>query len=256
MSTVGRVEWRAVFTTEGRGRMKRRFLISVEDAQMRHLSEIHMSTQCAFGRSWKAFTAHGKGVGHRALTWCRFLLGICFVFGAGAVWLVYQEWTHPNGRLCNRNFHWVVLVKFLVQDLPTQICIVLYLFGWYEASGLRCQLCLFEPQYCGDEHPFHWSNLIALLCCLLSSCANQILVRPAVKHKYNEDDLCIQYTLRIGGLCVATLPFTTAMCFASRSLLPVPLLFHVLCAVPCGIGYVFLIGTFCMPILICCDDDI
>merc|ERR1712137_169620 len=103
--------------------------------------------------------------------------------------------------------------------------------------GLRCQLCLFEPRYCGDENAFHATNLIAIVCTLLSSMANQLLVRPAFKKSYTDDDICLQYCMRIAGLCVAVLPFTTGICLASRSVLPLPAFFHLVCAVPCGIGW-------------------
>merc|ERR1712232_114925 len=88
------------------------------------------------------------------------------------------------------SFHWVVLAKFVIQDIPQQVCIMLYLFGWYEASGLRCQLCLFEAEYCRYEAPFHFTNFVAFTCTLLSSCANQLLVNQFTR-RHTPRTMCV-----------------------------------------------------------------
>jgi len=260
MDTNQRVDWRATLRVREHwaSKGKTRFVLGVEDARMAHLSEIHLSDQCTFARSWKAFNEHHRGVNHRALSYCRFFIIIFLFVGAGTVYLVHQELTTPRLRalLGKHSFHWIVLAKFVAQDIPQQICIVLYLFGWYEASGLRCQLCLFEAAYCGHEEPFHFTNLVAITCTLLSSCANQLLIRPITKKKYTEDDVCMQYCVRIGGVSVSVLPFTTTFFFASRSLLPItPTLVHIVLGIPCALGWLCLSGLFCMPFMICCDDD-
>eukprot|EP00928_Gymnodinium_smaydae_P037316 TRINITY_DN25929_c0_g1_i1.p1 TRINITY_DN25929_c0_g1~~TRINITY_DN25929_c0_g1_i1.p1 ORF type:complete len:481 (-),score=71.43 TRINITY_DN25929_c0_g1_i1:68-1510(-) len=253
------VEWKATLSLEQTAHLgKARFLLYVEDTVSQRFNAIHMSPQCVYSRSWKAFNEQRRGVNHRALAWCRFLLGVLFAVGCGAAFIVHQEYSRPrsDGAEAPYAFHRVVLAKFVLQDLPQQICLVLYIFGWYEASGLRCQLCLFAQDFCGSESPFHLSNCAAGACTLLSACANQLLVRPAVKKVYTDEDVCTRFTLRAGATCVAVLPFTTAMCFASGSLLPVPTFFHVLFAVPCFLGWMFLIGLVCVPLLICCDDEI
>jgi len=247
-----RLDWQATLISRGHSSWKTRFLAFVEDAAMPHLDVVHRSQQCAFGKSWKAFTEHHQGSNHRALTRCKQFLGIFLLLGAGAVFLVHKEATEKRHSYW---FHWLVLAKFFVQDIPQQICIVLYIYGWYEASGLRCQLCLFRPEHCGDEAPFHFSNMVAFGCTLLSSTANQLLIRPAFKREYNEDDICLQYSVRTGGVCVSILPFTTAMCFASRTILPVPFILHVLLAIPCGLGWFALAGSLCLPVVVCCDED-
>lgn len=258
MAGGGRVDWRATLTSRASGyyHRKTRFLVAVEDARMSHLAEIHMSQQCAFGRSWKSFNEQHRGVNHRALSWCRFLVGVFILLGGASVYLVHREVTGAallgGGAYA---FHWIVVAKFFMQDVPQQVCVVLYFFGWYEASGLRCQLCLFESAYCGAEHPFHFANLVALTFTLLSACANQLLVRPVLKRTYTDDDICLQYSIRVGGVCVSVLPFTTTMCLASGSLLPLPALVHWFLAVPCVLGWLCLGGLMCVPMLICCDDD-
>merc|ERR1712192_164146 len=125
-------------------------------------------------------------------------------------------------------FHCVVLAKYFIMDIPQQICIILYLLGWYEAEGLRCQLCLFHPEHCGEEHPFRWVNMLAIACCLGSCISNQFLVRQADLKVYTEDDMCWYYTFRIGGVCLSILPFTTGIFWASSALLSTPVFVQVI----------------------------
>lgn len=249
----GRVEWRA--TLSSRFKKKARFVAFVEDSATPHLADVHGSPVCAFGRSWKSFNEQHQGRSHKALAWSQWLLGVFLLVGAGAVYIVHTECQTQSGYFGKYRFHLVVMAKFLFQDVPQQICIVLYLFGWYESNGLRCQLCLFHPQHCSEEDPFHPANALAILCTLLSAVSNQLLVRPVFKKVYTEDDICIQHTVRIGGVCIATLPFTTGMCWASQSILSMPTLFHVLFALPCGIGWLTLVSLVCFPVLLCCDED-
>jgi len=233
-----------------------RYLVIVEDAATPHLADIQASSQCGFGRAWKAFNQQHQGRSHRTLSWCRWLLGVFLLVGAAAVYAVRAELLRP-GLGCGgpQRFHLIVAAKFVLLDVPQQVCIVLYLLGWYEASGLRCQLCLFEPRHCVAESAFHTTNLLAILCTLLSSTGNQLLIRPTFKRSYSEDDICMQYLVRIGGLCIAVLPFTTGVCVASRSLLPLPTFLHLLCAVPCGVGWLTIVGFFCVPLVVCCDEE-
>ncbi|CAE8605147.1 unnamed protein product, partial [Polarella glacialis] len=222
LQSRGSIRWQATVAPSSSFRRNTRFVAFVEDAASAQLTQIHSSQTCAFAQSWKAFNQQHQGHNHRALAWCAWLLGIFLCVGAAAVYAVQQELAFRANQPGSRRFHSVVFAKFLLQDAPQQICVVLYLFGWYEAAGLRCQLCLFEPQHCGYEDPFHFGNTVALSCLLLSSLANQLLIRPTVRRKYTEDDICMHYWIRIGGTCVATLPFTTGLCLASRSVLPDP----------------------------------
>lgn len=249
----GKIEWKATLTSKEKKKV--RYAAFVEDSTTKHLSEIHGSNTCAFGRAWKSFNEQHQGHSHRVLAWCRFLLGIFLWIGGSAVYAVHTSWHTKDGPFSKFRFHLLVMAKFVFMDVPLQICIVLYLFGWYESYGLRCQLCLFHPEHCADEDPFHMANTIAILCTLLSAVCNQLLVKPVYKKSYSEDDICLQYVVRVGGFCVSTLPFTTGMCLASQSLLALPIMTHVVCAIPCGIGWLTLIGTVCFPICIFCDED-
>merc|ERR1711904_298924 len=90
-----------------------------------------------------------------------------------------------SGKLLSR----VIAVKFLAQDFPQQLCIVAYLYGWYAENGLRCQMCLFHPQHCDDEHPLHFANLLVCIFTLLSACSNQLLLQAKSK-KCDEEEEC------------------------------------------------------------------
>jgi hypothetical protein len=256
MKTVGRVEWKASVKSRSWGEKKHRYALFVEDAAMAHLPAIHATPQCAFGRSWKAFNEHHQGTNHRALSWCNTLLGWFLLIGLAAVYVVHSEISQPQKGATHR-FHIVIATKFFLQDVPQQVCIVLYIFGWYEGSGLRCQLCLFKPEHCVAEDAFHFANLVALMCTLMSSMANQLLIRPVFKRKYNEDDICMHYFVRISGTCISVLPFTTAMCLASRSLIPMPTAMHIIFAVPCAVGWLCFVAAACLPAMVCCEwcDD-
>merc|ERR1712182_100776 len=117
-------------------------------------------------------------------------------------------------------------------------------------------MCLVEPGHCIEEHPFHFFNFLACLFTLASSLANQLLVTPVSKKVYTEDDICVQYTLRICVGCVSCLPFTTGILLSSSQILTNATMWHVLVALPCVIGWLTVTGLVCYPICVCCDDDL
>lgn len=252
------VFWRVTVSLQAPLDRKTRFLVYVEDAAQQHLKQIHDNPQCVFGRSWKAFNEQHQGRSHRALVRCEQLLGMLFIVGAASVYFVWKKVADMQRHAVisdSRRFHMIVMAKFFLQDLPQQICIVLYVLGWYEESGLRCQLCLFDVKYCSTENPFHLFNLIAFGSTLVSALCNQLLIRPVLKRVYSEDDLCIQYFVRIGGMCLSVLPFTTGLCCASRSILPSPVIYHLVFAFPCAIGWLTLAGLVCLPFTVWFDED-
>jgi len=173
----GDVRWRATLTNRVYSPHRWRFVAFVEDSAVPHLADIHASSRCSFVRAWKAFNRQHQGHSHVALSWCSALLGFFIPVSAAAAFIVYRcsaaagEQDAENG-CCDcggYGFHVVVMLKFLTTDIPQQVCIVLYVLGWYEAEGLRCQLCLFHPRHCEEEHPFRLASLIAFSCTSLSS---------------------------------------------------------------------------------------
>lgn len=253
VTRVPRVQWQATVRSIGFYRQSVRFVAFVEDAVREQLVAIHQHPRCSFSVSWKAFNQQHQGQSHLALSRCESLLGVFLVVGSAAVCLVHRELEATSPK--SRRFHLVVLAKFILQDVPQQICFVLYLFGWYEAGGLRCQLCLFDAEHCSDEDAFHFSNVVVVGLILVSSLANQLLIRPVRKRRYTEDDVCMHMWIRVGGTCVATLPFTTGLCLSSRSLISQPTLTHVLFAAPCLLGWLSITGFCCLGILLACDED-
>lgn len=258
MAPAGTVEWKATIRLRNhRLHRKVRFVSFVEDAKMNHLGGpgvLGNQAHCGFSRSWKAFNEQHQGHSHQKLAWCSWLLGVFVFVGGGVVYYVYMELHKKKGMMGNK-FHLVVLAKFALQDVPQQLCMVLYVLGWFEAGGLRCQLCLFHPEHCSEESAFSAANSFAFLLTLLSSIANQLLVRPVIKKKYTEDDICLQYCLRIGAACVSVLPFTTGLCLATKTVIPATGFLHLFAAVPLVIGYLTLSGLVCVPLLSCCDED-
>lgn len=256
MTAHGSVKWRATVTNRMASARRWRFVSFVEDSAVPHLSELNArasSASCSFTRAWKAFNQQHQGHSHASLSLCRALLGLFLPVGIGAAYLVYRfvanEQAADSCDCGGFGFHAVVLLKFFMADIPAQICIVLYLLGWYEAEGLRCQLCLFHPAHCDEEHPFHFANTLAFTFTLLSSVANQLLFRPhkAVASALHgkdadrdtdseEERACVRVSARLVAVCVATLPFTTGVYFATSALLSLPLLMHLLVCVPCATG--------------------
>eukprot|EP00928_Gymnodinium_smaydae_P023402 TRINITY_DN19328_c0_g1_i1.p1 TRINITY_DN19328_c0_g1~~TRINITY_DN19328_c0_g1_i1.p1 ORF type:complete len:459 (+),score=104.34 TRINITY_DN19328_c0_g1_i1:209-1585(+) len=265
---AGRVEWRATVSSPSGGK-KTRYVAFVEDSQLEHLAAVHASEHCGFGRSWKAFNQQRQGHAHRALSWCQWLLGLFLFVGAAAAYAVHMELSGTPLRLPllqgdgegPRLFHRVVLLKFILVDMPQQICMVLYVLGWYDAAGLRCQLCMFYPTHCSAETAFHFSNTMAIVCTLLSSLANQLLVRPILKKTYTEEDICIRWCVRAGGCCFAVLPFTTGLLVATRggaeAIMPAAIATRVLLIFPCIVGWLGLFCALCVPLIACCEycDD-
>ncbi|CAE7664260.1 gpr180 [Symbiodinium sp. CCMP2456] len=150
-------------------------------------------------------------------------------------------------------FQAIILVKLVVMDVPQQVCIVLYLLGWYEQEGLRCQLCLFHPQHCEPEHPFRLANSAAFLCTLLSSVANQIIIGPSQKHKASGESGA-EWIVRIGLLCVSILPFTTGVYWATSALVWTPVLARILFFLPCVIGWFCIFATVLSCLVACCAE--
>lgn len=261
---AGHVQWQGIVQSLGIYRRNVRFVAFVEDAVGEQLVAVHQHPACSFSTSWKAFNQQHQGQSHRALSRCQWMLGLFLLLGAGSVYLVHQELEKnranaeylAESRPMSQRFHAVVLAKFILQDVPQQVCFVLYIFGWYEAGGLRCQLCLFDAKHCSEEDAFHFSNIVTAACILASSVANQLLIRPVRKRRYSEDDVCMQLWIRVGGTCVASMPFTTGLCLSSRSLVSEPALVHLLFAIPCLLGWLSISGFCCLGLLIACDDEL
>eukprot|EP00927_Polykrikos_kofoidii_P073564 TRINITY_DN69594_c0_g1_i1.p1 TRINITY_DN69594_c0_g1~~TRINITY_DN69594_c0_g1_i1.p1 ORF type:complete len:478 (+),score=33.75 TRINITY_DN69594_c0_g1_i1:53-1486(+) len=246
------VTWKAIIHNRGSPKRKSLFRVFVEDTTMQHLEQIRSSSRCSFVGSWRAFNKESQGQGHGILWFCRYALGILLCAGACATYLVISShwWLMRRGMAEDDKseekekvprqkhvFHRVVLGKAIFVDAPLQICMVLYILGWYEADALNCQLCLFHPLHCKDESPYTTSVVAVVVCSFMSSLSHQLLLRPYYARSGGEEDVTVSPCLRILACCISTLPLTSGIACASSSLLWSPQLLHVFVFAPCFIGW-------------------
>lgn len=222
----------------------------VVDSKLQHLDQIHGQKQCSFEKGWENFNEKESGkhqtvlvTTKRATTFFLVVSSACFLLMLRR-FLLYVE----GGRLLSR----VVALKFILQDIPQQICIVGYIYSWYAVDGLRCQMCIFHPDHCDNEHPLHLSNLILCILTLLSASSNQMLLQPKAK-RIDEETECFLALSRIALFSVSVLPFSTAMFFLTSAVLHFQSTFiYAVSAVPTFVGWGV---VFCVPMFTICDDD-
>lgn len=222
----------------------------VVDSRIQHLEDIHGQKQCSFEDSWQNFNERHSGEFHRVLTNSQSATAFFLLLSIASTAVVMHRFWYfiEGGKLLSR----VIILKFVLQDLPQQMCIVAYLYGWYARNGLRCQMCLFHPHHCDDEEPLHWTNLMVCLCTLLSASSNQLLFQ-AKHRKYDEEEECCMWLMRGALFSVSALPFCTAMFFLSTSLLNThSLLIYIVSGVPTLLGW---FSCCCVPLFTMCDED-
>jgi len=222
----------------------------VVDSCIEHLEQIHAQEQCSFEKSWQNFNERHNGEHHSVLMntqrACSFFL---LVSVSSFVLMLYRFWFYiEGGKLLSR----LIAFKFVVQDFPQQLCVVAYLYGWYASNGLRCQMCLFHPDHCDDEHPLHSSNFLMCTFTLLSAVSNQLLLQPKAK-RYDEEEECCLWCTRGVFFSMSVLPFSTAIFFLSGPLLHLrSSVVYVVAGIPTLVGW----GTLlCVPMFTLCDDE-
>lgn len=220
--------------------------VYVVDSLISHLQDIRAQPMCSFENSWIRFTQMSH---HDVLAKTRFFTRLFQLIQIVAVALVFYRYYYQveGSRLFNR----VVFFKLLMQDFPQQICMVVYMYAWYGQNGMRCQLCLLEPEHCTYQYPLHTSNLVACLLTMISAGSAQMLIQVTYK-ALDEDDLVCFMCGRLIILSVCILPFSTAVLFASTTVLHIGsgliTMTFVLFAF-CGWG-----AVCCTPMLVLCDD--
>eukprot|EP00929_Paragymnodinium_shiwhaense_P000662 TRINITY_DN100905_c0_g1_i1.p1 TRINITY_DN100905_c0_g1~~TRINITY_DN100905_c0_g1_i1.p1 ORF type:complete len:491 (+),score=79.50 TRINITY_DN100905_c0_g1_i1:213-1685(+) len=223
----------------------------VVDSRIKHLDEIHKQPQCTFEDSWQNFNEHHNAEHHKVLQWAStsttFFLSVSLLLVGLTThrFFFYVE----GGKLLSR----IIAVKFVMQDIPQQMCIIAYLYAWYANNGLRCQMCLFHPEHCDDEHPLHWTNFMVAVFTMISSCANQLLVQAKVRRYRDEEDECFLWFARGAIFSVSILPFSTAVFFLSSSLLHLrSVLIYFMFGIPTLLGWG---ACLCVPAFAICDED-
>mmetsp|Transcript_65414 Transcript_65414/g.121989 ORF Transcript_65414/g.121989 Transcript_65414/m.121989 type:complete len:515 (-) Transcript_65414:63-1607(-) len=224
--------------------------VYVVDSRVEHLDEIHKQKQCSFEDSWQNFNERHSGTHHQVLSNAQVaILFFLFVSVLSTSLVLYRFYYYVEaGKLLNR----IIVLKFMLQDFPQQMCIAVYLYGWYATNGLRCQMCLFHPMHCDDEFPLHWSNLMVCIFTLLSATANQLLLQAKAKD-YDEEEECFLFFVRCALFSVSVLPFSTSLFFLSYSVLHLRSVFiYILAGIPTLLGW----GTLlCTPTFAFCDDS-
>ncbi|CAK9069754.1 Integral membrane protein [Durusdinium trenchii] len=225
--------------------------VFIIDSRITHLEDIHQQKQCSFEGSWQNFNERGQGKHHRVLSFTKAATCFFLLVQLSLAVLVLRRFFLfvDTGKLLSR----VIVLKFVLQDFPQQLCIAAYLYAWYADNGLRCQMCLFHPNHCDEQHPLHSTNFFVCLFTLLSAIANQMLLQAKLKRGYDSEDECVLCFFRFVMLSVSTLPFSTAMCFLSALLLHLKsVAIYFMSAIPAILGWGALI---CVPLFVCCEEE-
>lgn len=186
--------------------------VTVVDSRLEHLGQVHNQTQCSFKQTWQNFSNRHSGKHHMVLFYTERAIQLFLFISLLLVAVVGHRiyFRRESGRLLRH----AIAVKFAAMDVPQQVCIVAYIYGWYASNGLRCQMCIFHPDHCEVESPMHWSNFMACLFTALSASANQLLIKAKAKGKRDEDscddDLCL-CLFRFALFSVSVLPFSTGV---------------------------------------------
>jgi len=224
--------------------------VYVVDSRIQHLEEVHKQEQCSFEASWQNFSERGSGDHHTVLFLARYATTFFLAVSLCCSGLVLYRFYYfvESGKLLSR----IIVLKFLFQDLPQQMCIAAYIYAWYANNGLRCQMCLFRPLHCDEQHPLHWTNLMVCFFTLLSASANQLLVQAKNK-RYDEEEECVLYFTRFVLFSISVLPFSTAILFLGWPLVHLrSAIVYVLAGVPTMVGWG---AVLCVPTVMICDDD-
>jgi len=266
-SSKGTVLWKANVENRAQTRRKVEFESFVEDAIAAPQAGF-AGAHCSFVLAWKRFNQQHQGHRHENYALSCFLLGSVLPLNAAAALVVFiarSRHLHlakrDPGRSTGCSFHCVVIAKFLVVDLLQQLCAVVYLLAWYEADGLRCQLCLFTPDRCEDASPFGPTMMGALTCMVLSALSNQVLVGSPDGETFSREQLrqdsegaCMRTFARILAGSVSVLPLTTGTFYAGPALLMAPTCVQVVLLVPCILGWMTVAMLFLNWIIACCEN--
>jgi len=242
--------WHGALTLSSKYAEAAQVRLYVVDSQIAHLSDIHQNKQCSFEDSWRNFNERHSGQHHRVMYFAWYTTAFFLLVSLASTCLMLRRFLYfvEGGKLLSR----LIVVKFLVQDLPQQLCIAIYFYSWYAKNGLRCQMCLFLPEHCDEENPLHWANFMLCAITLLSACSTQGLLQDKVRRR-SEDDELFQVFVRVAALCVCTLPFSTSLIILSSC---IPQLrsasMYMMAGVPCVLGW----GTLlCVPMAATCEEE-
>lgn len=224
----------------------------VVDSRIAHLEDIHKQPQCDFEKSWQNFNERGNGSHHQVLINAWHAAAFFLLVSVACMGIMVRRFFFyvEGGKLLSR----LIVVKYAIQDIPQQLCIAAYLYGWYASNGLRCQMCLFHPMHCDDQYPLHFSNLMLCIFTMLSACANQLLIqmKPKSRHSDEEEEF-FQCCVRFSLLSASTLPFSTATLVLAGPVLQLRSgTVYMLAGIPALFGWS---ACLCLPMAAACDED-
>eukprot|EP00392_Amoebophrya_sp_AT5.2_P008979 g9007.t1 len=236
-----------------------RYRIYVQDVTMSadHIRKLTTDAQCAFEGAWKKFNEKHQGRDEDAsIARSEWVMNAGILMSVVFIALVYRmfDTQEPDTRRLAQ----LQLAKFVCCDFPVQISLVGYFLNWYDKSGMRCQMCLFDIDHCEVDYLFHGLNVFVVFFILGSAALTSLLlVKYHREHEkvYTDDEICMIKSLQLGAICVAVLPFSTGFLMISRDQLLFPVLSYIVVGIPCVIGWVCVAFLVCYPFLCMMEED-
>ncbi|CAD7970035.1 unnamed protein product [Amoebophrya sp. A25] len=239
------------------------FRVYVVDSQIAHLGTVHRQQKCDFPSTWENFS------NRRAENLFHYLDGfyylVQFFLVSQTIMLLLIMWRFLRFADGSRLFTRLAVGKFCLQDFPQQFFLGLYFHAWYAENGMRCQLCLFEPEHCEleNEFPLSWQNALLLVSLVVSALSTQFLVNPSenktVLQLYDgltlsEDEQIFTFFARTLLFALSVLPLSTFYVICARSIMHMQHYFFLGLSVTvlCVCGW---LTAVLVPLCICCDDD-
>jgi hypothetical protein len=210
---------------------------------------------CDVSTSWNKVMQKAMSNGADRLHWIKHALSLSILTSMLVTFLV---WTWYSGKyvIDGLRFHYIVLAKTLLQDLPLQAIVLWYIFSWYEGGGgEKCQICMLDFLHCEKVNPFHFTNFLLVIAILVSALSNQLLFTTDPNSLRTEDDYGFVIFVRVMLVSMMILPFSTAMIAFNGSLIQLPSFFHTVFIIPCFAGWVGLFSMMCYPVTNLIDED-
>jgi len=155
---------------------------------------------------------------------------------------------------------YVQCAKFLCVDFPVQLALVHFLLSWYDKSGMRCQLCLLDPDNaCSSDSMWHFLNVFMMGFILTSAIITSMLLvkfhQESLVGPKSEEQRAFTRCLQIESVCMATLPFTTGLVYANKDQIGgfLGTLVNLAVGIPCVCGWAGVAGLCLVPLVVLDD---
>ncbi|CAD7961086.1 unnamed protein product [Amoebophrya sp. A120] len=262
-----------------------RFRVYVLDNNVNHLQTIHNQDKCNFITTWEAFSK--KSADSEAWYINSFFTILLFFFATQMLSLFLILWRYCRFADGSKMFTKLVLLKFLLQDLPLQLCAAVYLHAWYGQNGMRCQMCLFDEDHCNSFEDSYdgsyenanpvvvWQNQVLFFSLIFSAISVQLFLDPSRNRSVmaiydsftlQEDEKIFTLFIRFLLFSLSILPLSTGYCLFSGSssglfhqlevtkhahTVHKHFFLHLLLTISCVSGWMTVLALpFC-----CCEED-